>query len=84
MLTELSAKILGLLDENSGFATGDIANIIRPLHIQRRKWSLTVRRQLLDLREAGLVDSYDDGWPILWKRTAKGTEALTQYRDGAR
>lgn len=54
--------------DNSGFCTGDIANLIgrQPGHESNQQHSALIGRELRALEKAGLVGRLDDKKPVVW------------------
>lgn len=77
MLSRNDLEILRFLEENGGYDTGCVARGISSSG-NKRKHSALTRQSLLWLKKEGYVEFLDNGKPVLWKRTAKGTKALAE------
>ena len=74
-LSKLEIDILECLDEFEGLTTGKITCEIRN-NENRRCASQLIRRRLLLMLEAGLVQLYDDEKPVTWYRTEAGNRVI--------
>lgn len=66
-LTDYDKKILAVLDAKAGFASGDIADKVKPLFgVNRRQHCAAVLSWLKRLEKDGLVARMDQEHPIAW------------------